>query len=189
MYGKKELLNKPRQERDENQFPNGDDFSEGEPSECKRQNHRSRLRPNHAALPVVAVPDVSPNRREEKNRHLAGESEDSQQRRGTRQLIYQPKLRGGLHPRADERNELAPDEQLKVPMLQGAEARGHGRADRGAVTLQNILPPLVGCRDRELFTMPRVATPCQREGIRIPGTISPCRGPPQRAAAPSAWCI
>src|SRR6267378_630947 len=96
-------------------------------------------------MTVVAVPDIPANRSEKENRHLVGETEHTQQRRRTRQFIDQPKLRSGLHPRADKRYELSRDEKLKVAVLHGAEARGHGR---------NCLPPFVGCRERELVTMP-----------------------------------
>jgi len=78
------------------------------------------------------------------------------------QLIDQPKLSHILHPGSDQRNKLSRDEKLKITVLHGAEARGRGRADRCAVALQNIFPPLVGCRRRELFTMPREERCCQR---------------------------
>jgi len=34
-------------------------------------------------------------------------------------------LRGGLHPSANQRDELPADKQLKIAVLQGAKARGH----------------------------------------------------------------
>ena len=80
-----------------------------------------------------------------------------------RQLIDQPELRHVLHPGSDERYELSRNEELKIAVLHGAEARGNGRADRRAVTLQNILPPFVGCEDREQVTMPRLDRHCQRK--------------------------
>src|SRR5258708_36174286 len=50
-------------------------------------------------------------------------------------------------------------------MLHRAKTRGSGRADgvvdRGAVAIQNFLPPLVGCRHREVVTMPREEMRCQ----------------------------
>jgi len=66
-------------------------------------------------------PDIPANRSEKENRHLVGESEHTQQRRRTRQFIDQPKLRSGLHPRADKRYELSRDEKLKVAVLHGAK--------------------------------------------------------------------
>lgn len=78
------------------------------------------------------------------------------------QLIDQPKLGHILHPGSDQRNELSRDEKLKITVLHCAKARGGGRADRCAVTLQNIFPPLVGCRRRDLVTMPREESHCQR---------------------------
>src|SRR5712692_8385807 len=122
-------------------------------------------------MPFEAVPRITTERRKKQHWHLARKTENPEQRRRMSQLIDQPELRHVLHPCSDQRNELSRDEKLKITVLQGAEARGHGRADRGAVTLQNVLPPLVGCRRSELVTMPRLATPCQREGIRISETI------------------
>ena len=78
-------------------------------------------------MPVVAVADVPADRRQKKYRHLVRESKHSQQRRRSRQFVDQPELRGGLHPRANEGNELPRNEELKISVLQGAEARGQER--------------------------------------------------------------
>src|ERR1700730_12049929 len=76
-------------------------------------------------MPVIAVTDVSANKRKHQNWNLVHESENAQQRRRIRQLIYQPKLRGRLHPRPDQRDELPRDKELKIAMSQCAKARGH----------------------------------------------------------------
>src|SRR2546427_11756251 len=86
-----------------------------------------------------------------------------------RQLIAQPELPRVLHPGSGGRYELSRNEELKIAVLHGAEARGNGRADRRAVTLQNILPPFVGCGDREQVTMPRLDRHCQR---KLSGSLS-----------------
>src|ERR1700676_1355024 len=65
-----------------------------------------------------------------------GEAENAQQCRRMRQLINQPELRGRLHPRANQRNQLSYKEKLKVAMLQSAKARGHERE----------IPPSIGRR-------------------------------------------
>src|SRR6266446_9978571 len=85
------------------------------------------------------------------------------------------------------------DEQLKVAMLHRAEARwnrrearGHGWADRCAVTLQMSLPPLVGCNRRELVTMPRVERSCQCSAKeKTNHIVSWERGRATRSAAPA----
>src|ERR1700704_2262674 len=70
-------------------------------------------------------------------------------------------------------------------MLQSAEARGHGRIDRSAVTLQNDLPPLVGCSDSGLVTMPWELHYCQC-GLRLSRQFALAR-PQQSALARSKW--
>jgi hypothetical protein len=39
--------------------------------------------------------------------------------------MNEPKLRGGLHPGANQRNQLTGNKQLKIPVLQCAKALGH----------------------------------------------------------------
>ena len=65
----------------------------------------------------------------------------------------------------------------------GREAFGHGRvfggADRCAVTLQNILPLFVGCKNREQVTMPRlrIIVNAKRKMWRaLLADTYPCRG-------------
>ena len=109
----------------------------------KRQNHRRRLRPDHPQMPVVPVADVAADRRQHQNRNLIRKSEDAQQRRRIRQLVHEPKLRGRLHPRPNQRDQLPRNKQLKISMSQGAKARGH----------EQVAPSVVRCAQHELITM------------------------------------
>src|SRR5271168_4495651 len=109
----------------------------------KRQNHRSRLRPDHPQMPVVPVADVPADRSQHQNRNLVRKSENAQQRRRIRKLIYEPKLRGRLHPCPDQRDHLPRNKQLEISMSQGAKPRGH----------EQVAPLVVECTKQELITM------------------------------------
>jgi len=73
------------------------------------------------ALPVHAVRDDAAERRQEEDRHLAGEPDEPEQRGGSGQPVDQPRLRDHLHPGADERDELPGEEEAVVSMREGAE--------------------------------------------------------------------
>src|ERR1700730_6412052 len=96
-------------------------------------------------MPVIAVTDVSAHRCKHKNWNLIRKSENTQQRRRIRQLVYQPKLRGRLHPRPDQRDELPREKKLKIAMSQCAKARGH----------EEQAPSVVQCAQPEQITMTR----------------------------------
>jgi hypothetical protein len=55
---------------------------------------------------------------------LVGKSENTEHGHRSRQSIDKPLLRRGLHPRTDQRNQLANDEELKVAVLEGTEPVG-----------------------------------------------------------------
>src|SRR5258708_37668105 len=71
---------------------------------------------------VVGVAHIPAHPRQQQHRHLAGETEHAQHSHRTGQLINEPLLRRGLHPRANQRDELSNDEKLKVAVLQGAKS-------------------------------------------------------------------
>src|ERR1700734_2355662 len=91
----------------------------------KRQNHGSSLSPDHTEVTVVAVADISTHRRQKQYCDLIRESKNSQQRRRIGELIDEPKLCGGLHPGANQRNQLTGNKQLEIPVLQCAKALRH----------------------------------------------------------------
>jgi hypothetical protein len=131
-------VNDPHQKRDRDQFPFVDQIRQRQSRQHERQNHRNGLRRNHPAQPVVVIAHVTTQRGEKQDRHLARESKHAEQCRRMRQLVNQPKLRHVLHPCPDQRYKLARNKELKVAVLQGAEARRHGWADRCAAIRQNI---------------------------------------------------
>src|SRR5271155_995009 len=94
-------------------------------------------------MPVIPVADVPADRSQHQNRNLVRESKHAQQRRRIRELIYEPKLRGRLHPCPDQRDHLPRNKQLKISMSQGAKPRGH----------EQVAPSVVECTQHELITM------------------------------------
>ena len=56
--------------------------------------------------------------------NLSRESDYAEQECRTRHAIDEPGLRDVLHPGADQRDELAAEEELEIAMAQGAEHRG-----------------------------------------------------------------
>lgn len=78
------------------------------------QNHRGILRRDDNALPVEAIGGNASERRKQKNRNLAGEPDRTQQQRRTGEAVDKPGLGHTLHPGADQRNQLATKEELKV---------------------------------------------------------------------------
>jgi hypothetical protein len=101
------------------------DIGQSQPCKQERQQHRKGLRGHHAPVPAIPVADISTDRSQYQHRNLVGKAEYTEQRRGTRQPVHQPQLRSRLHPRSDQRNELACNEQLKIAMFECAKARGH----------------------------------------------------------------
>ncbi len=109
---------------DEDELPFVNYVREGQCCQYKGENHGKRLSNDDAAMPVIAVAHVAAHPGQKEHGHLIGEAEDSEENGGTGQFIDEPLLRRGLHPRADQRNHLPGDEELKVPVLEGAEPRG-----------------------------------------------------------------
>ncbi len=105
-------------------MPYLDHPGEGERRQDKGQNHGGNLGGNHNSLPVVVVGHDAAERGDEKYRELTGETDRTQQKRRPGQAIDQPRLGNGLHPGSNQRNELAAEEKLEVPVAQGAQGRG-----------------------------------------------------------------
>ena len=85
-------------------------MSEGQSCQQKRAHHRQALRCDHAAMPAIAIAYIPAYPRQQQHGHLACKPENSQQRRRAGLLVHQPLLRGVLHPRADQRDQLPNDE-------------------------------------------------------------------------------
>ena len=73
---------------------------------------------DHDMAPVAAIGGDPAERRKQKDRDLAGEPHRSQQQRRTSQPVDEPRLRHGLHPGADQRDQLSAEEELEVAMTQ-----------------------------------------------------------------------
>ena len=72
---------------------------------------------------------MPPRVREEEDRDLAGETDQPQQDGRAGQPVDQPRLRHGLHPGADQRDELAAEEELEVPVFQCAQRGWEGHTE------------------------------------------------------------
>ena len=65
---------------------------------------------------IVPVGDGAAERSQQEDRNLARKSDKAQQHRRAGQPVDEPGLRHGLHPRADQRDELPAEEQPVVPV-------------------------------------------------------------------------
>ena len=101
--------------------PHLHDSGKGEGGKNRRQDHRRNLGADHQTLAVETVGDDPSERRHQEYRKLAGESRGPQQQGGSGQAINQPRLCNGLHPGADQGDELPAEEKLEVAMAQGAQ--------------------------------------------------------------------
>ena len=75
---------------------------------------------------VIAAAPVrhhAANRGQQENRDLPGKTHQPEQQRRARQPVNQPGLRHGLHPGADQGNNLAAEKQPVIPVAEGAEHR------------------------------------------------------------------
>src|ERR1700730_9293822 len=99
-------------------------------------------------LAVTAIGDNPTDGSEQEHRNLAGESNRAQFQPRTRQPVYQPRLRHGLHPSTDQGNQLSTEKKLEVAMPQRSSRRmqgkssafGGGSAVPGFVLLNGSLP-------------------------------------------------
>ena len=87
--------------------PHLHDVEQREPGERERQQHGGDLRGDHDAMAAVAVGHQAANRGEQKHGNLAGKIDRTEQRRRPGQPVDQPGQGHGLHPGADQRNNLA----------------------------------------------------------------------------------
>ena len=116
------------------------------PGECQtgqdeRQKHGRGLGRDQDAVAIVAVGDRSADGGQQEDRNLAGKPHKAQQDRRAGEAVDQPRLRHGLHPRADQRNELAAEEQPVVLMPKGPDHMGQSRRPRGRLVTE-CLPAL-----------------------------------------------
>ena len=101
----------------------------------ERQEHGRDLSSDNDVLAVAAVGDDPADGGEQEYGNLAGKANRAQLKPGSGEAINKPRLRDGLHPGADQRNQLSAEEELEVAMAQGASgilpARGAALASWG----------------------------------------------------------
>ena len=85
---------------------------------------RERLRPDQQLAAVEAVDPDAGEGREEEGGNLAGEADDAEQQRRAGEPVDQPAGGDAGHPRADERDALAAEEEPEVAVAQGAPGMG-----------------------------------------------------------------
>ncbi len=67
------------------------------------------------------VDDHAGEQRDQHDRHVAGERDHAEHQRRIGELQHQPRLRDGLHPGADQRDQLTDEEEPEVAMPKCAE--------------------------------------------------------------------
>ncbi len=123
-YGDVEGIDDADQERDDDEMPLLDEVREGKHRQEKSEDHRAGLRDDDASVAIVAIADVATHPSQEKHGDLIGETEDAEHGYGTGEAIDKPLLSSGLHPGADQGNELTDNEKLKVAVLKGTKPVG-----------------------------------------------------------------
>ena len=71
-------------------------------------------------LRLLRSATIPPDGRKQEDRNLAGKSHRAQLQSRTRQPVDEPRLRHGLHPGADQGNQLSAEKKLEVAMPQRA---------------------------------------------------------------------
>src|SRR3989442_292689 len=94
-----------------------------EPGKDERQGHRQYLSDDNDAVTAIPISNNSANGCEQKNRKLAGKTDEAKQYGRVRELVHKPRLGNVLHPSARQRDELASEIQLIISMAQCPEHR------------------------------------------------------------------
>ena len=92
-----------------------------EQREHESLHHHRGLGDEQDAALAPAVAQRAAHGREQENRRELQRVHEPELERRARQLQHEPRLSDALHPRADERDELAAPEQPEVAMPEGAE--------------------------------------------------------------------
>ena len=82
------------------------------------------MRGDDNVLPASPIRQHSAKRREHEHRNLAGESDRTEQECRACHAVDEPRLRDALHPRSNERDELAAEEKLEIAVPERAKHRG-----------------------------------------------------------------
>ena len=116
-----------QQRRQQHDFPNPDVSEQGQRRQDESEQHGGGLRGNDGAMPAVTVREQSPQWGEKQYRNLSREPYQPQQQRGFGEPIDKPRLRNRLHPGANQRDDLAAEEQPVIAVPQCAEHHGQPR--------------------------------------------------------------
>jgi hypothetical protein len=101
---------------------------QGERGQYESLGHRQALRQHKKTAPVPPVGHNAGERAEYEGRYLPGKTDDAEHQRRVRHAVYQPTHRDMLHPRSDQRDALASEEQPEVAVTQSAEHASHAGA-------------------------------------------------------------
>ena len=123
-----ERVRDAEQRSQDEEMPHLDGAGERDCREDERENHHGGLRADEDAPPIRAIRHDAAERRQQKDRNLARESDQAEKRRGAREPVDQPRLRDGLHPGADEGDELAREEETIIPRLQSGKSGTHQKS-------------------------------------------------------------
>jgi hypothetical protein len=107
--------------REHEDMPYLDASGQRERSQNSREDHGSGLSGDDEPLAIDAVGGDSSQGSDDENGKLTGEADASQQERRVRHSIDEPCLGHGLHPGADQGDELSAEKELKVAVAQGAQ--------------------------------------------------------------------
>ena len=119
----------------------GDDPLEGDPAgqhqrgEGERLQHRDRLGDDQQAMAIPAVHDDAGERTENERRKLAREADDAKEEGRAGQAVDEPVGRGRGDPRADERYDLAAEEEPVVAVGERAQHERDGGRPFGHVAI------------------------------------------------------
>ena len=89
-------------------------MGKSESRQDKRQQHRGNLRADDHPLPVKTIGNDASNGCKQENRNLAGKTHSPKLQTRPGQPVDEPRLRHGLHPRADQGDQLSTEEKLEV---------------------------------------------------------------------------
>ena len=161
-----EAADESAEERQRDDLPDVDDAGERQDREGRRLDRRQDLARQDDPIAVPPVGQDARQRGHEERRNLPHEADDAKQHRRAREVVDEPRQGQALHPRADQRDALAEEEEAEVPVAQRTD---HALASDGA---SPGTPPctrrrwrwarsaVCGCRRRRSSRDRRARGPC-----------------------------
>jgi hypothetical protein len=108
------------QGREDEDVPDLDFVGEGERGQDEGKDHGGGLGGDDDTLAVHTIGGNATDRRHEKNWDLTGEADCAEQCAGAGEAVNEPGLGNGLHPGADQGDQLSAEKELEVAMAEGA---------------------------------------------------------------------